>query len=183
LFSDSEGKTMAGGKRIVLIMLSNILVAAITSGLTASWIAKKTLSKPQMSITAHEFILADESGRIGAKLAWDSNQPAMRLFDRAGHVRSALFLEPNGVPDLYLYDQNNVARAALNLFDSGVPNLAFLDAAQQYMVLTDYDEQHSYNTTFVRIGKDGNHTIASRRMTADHSGLHQADTGQVINTH
>jgi hypothetical protein len=87
-----------------------------------------------------------------------------------------MFLEPNGVPDLYLYDGNDRVRAALNLFDSGVPNLAFMDDTGETMVLTEFDKERSYNTTFSSIGKDAIKVVASRRITADRSGLHIRDT-------
>ncbi|HLJ85270.1 MAG TPA: hypothetical protein VKZ53_00515 [Candidatus Angelobacter sp.] len=157
---------MSGRRQIALLLASNVVLAALSGGLAATWMSRKSLRADRASITAREFILADESGHVGAKLTWEEHQPGIRLFDQSGHVRSALFLEPNGVPDLYLYDQNNMVRAALNLFDSGVPNLGFLDTSNEQMVFTEFDNNHSYNLRFVKIGKDANHEIASRRITA-----------------
>ena len=149
-------------------------MAAVSGGLTASWLVRRATKVNPSAITANEFALIDQSGRVGAKLGWQDHQPGIRLFDSANHVRSALFLESNGVPDLYLYDERNAVRAALNLFDSGAPNLAFLDTAQENMVWMDYDKNHTYNISFVRVGKDANRIVASRRMTA-HEGKVQVD--------
>ena len=170
-------------KRIALTIASNIIMAAISAGLTASWMVHRTMSATPATLTAREFILTDETGRVGAKIAWEGHQPGIQLFDRANHVRSALFLEPNGIPDLYLYDQNNVVRAALNLFDSGVPNLAFIDATQENMVWLNYDKDHSFNTTFAKIGKDAIKIVASRRITTNGVGLRVDHTPEVATSH
>lgn len=169
-------------KVIVVILLSNIIVAALSGGLTALLIVHHTAAATPSSLAAREFVLVDQTGHIGAKLSWENHQPGIRLFDSANHVRSAIFLESNGVPDLYLYDENNAVRAALNLFDSGVPNLAFLDAAQENMVWTDFDKNHSYNISFVRIGKDANRILASRRMTAHLAGIRTEDKPEDANS-
>jgi hypothetical protein len=121
--------------RITFTLMSSIVVGAISGYLAASWAIRKAATAPAI-ITARQFVLVDEAGHTGAKLTWEDHQPAFRLFDQKNHLRSALFLEPNGVPDLYLYDGNDKVRAALNLFDSGVPNLAFLDETEKYMVWT-----------------------------------------------
>jgi hypothetical protein len=166
---------MSVSARIVLTLAASALVAAISGYLAASWAIRKSATIPEV-ITARQFVLVDEAGHVGAKLTWEDHQPAIRLFDRTNHVRSALFLEPNGVPDLYLYDGNAKVRAALNLFDSGVPNLAFLDETEKYMVWTEYDKERSYNTTFASVDKDATKMIARRRITADGLGLHVRDT-------
>ncbi len=158
---------------VVTVALS-VLVAAISGYGTASWTLRNTATASAI-VTARQFILVDEAGHVGAKLTWEDHQPAIRLFDSSNQLRSALFLEPNGVPDLYLYDGNNKVRAALNLFDSGIPNLAFMDATEKYMVWTEFDQRLSYNTTFATIGKDAIHVIGARRIVADGSGVHVHD--------
>lgn len=167
---------MSASTRIVFTLAGSILVSAISGYLAASWAVRRAARTPA-TFTARQFILVDETGHVGARLAWEEHQPTIRLFDRTDHVRSALFLEPNGVPDLYLYDGHAVVRAALNLFDSGVPNLSFVDETEKYSVETEFDNERSYNTTFVSFGKDANTVIASRKITADSSGLHVRDTG------
>ena len=136
------------------------------------------MPKTQSEINAQQYVLRDQSGHIGARIAWEHGQPGLWLLDHADHVRSALFLEPNGVPDLYLYDSNTVERAALNLYDNGVPNLAFVDAAGKSMVLTDFDNEHAYNITFEAIGESGNQVIARRSIRADASGVHESEASQ-----
>jgi hypothetical protein len=167
---------MSVSKQIAFIA-GGILVSAISGYLTASWAVHRSSVKPSDKISAHELVLVDEAGHVGARLAWKDGQPQIQLFDRNNRMRSALFLEPNGVPDLYLYDEKNAVRAALNLFDSGVPNLAFLDESQKHMVLTEYDQQQSYNTVFEEFDNAGHYSkIAVRKMMADGSGLHVLDT-------
>lgn len=165
---------MSVSTRITFTLAASMVVAAISGYGAASWGARKTATTPAI-LTARQFVLVDEAGHIGAKLTWEDHQPAIRLFDSTNHLRSALFLESNGVPDLYLYDSNDKVRAALNLFDSGIPNLAFMDATEKYMVWTEYDKSLSYNTTFARIGKDAIKVIATRRVIADGSGVHVHD--------
>ena len=111
---------MSVSTRITFILAASMVVAAISGYGAASWGARKTATTPAI-LTARQFVLVDEAGHIGAKLTWEDHQPAIRLFDSTNHLRSALFLESNGVPDLYLYDSNDKVRAALNLFDSGIP--------------------------------------------------------------
>lgn len=170
-----------GRKQVVAIFLANIVVAAFVGWLTSAWVARRSTAR--QSVAAHEFLLLDDAGHAGAKLSWEDRQPGMRLFDRQGHLRAALFLEPNGVPDLYLYDQNQVERAALNLFDSGVPNLAFLDGDQQHMVWTDFDKNHVYNITFTKLSDGKAQSLGSRHIIADDGGVHESDTREERSTH
>ena len=132
--------------RFFLGLTGAVLIAAV-SAFGGALLAMRTRPAPS-TITAQQFILVDQAGHVGAKLAWEKRQPAIELFDSEGHLRSSIFLEPNGVPDIYLYDGKHHARAALNLFDNGLPNLAFLDETGQHMVLTEYDANGSYNTVF-----------------------------------
>lgn len=167
---------MSASKRFFVIAVACILVSAVTGYVAARTAMNRVQSTTPAKLEAGEFVLVDDHGHVGAKLAWKDGQPQVQLFDRKDNLRSALFLEPNGVPDLYLYDSKNVARAALNLFDSGVPNLAFLDESQKLLVYTDLDQQQSYNTVFEELDKGSPVKITARKMTADGSGLHVRDT-------
>jgi hypothetical protein len=151
-----------------------VFISAISAYEGATWAMRKSTSVPS-AISASQFILVDERGHVGARVTWEKHQPAVELFDSGNHLRSSLFLEPNGVPDIYLYDAKDQVRAALNLFDSGVPNLAFLDETGRFMVWTEYDANGSYNTIFSNTGEMSNREIASRRVTADRLGLHVRD--------
>jgi len=162
--------------RSLLTIACAILLAAISGYAAASFAIGRAAAAAPTIISARQFDLVDETGHVGARLTWQGRQPALRMFDEKNRLRSALFLEPNGVPDFYLYDANGKVRAALNLFDSGVPNLAFLDESQKYMVWTEFDNQRSYNLTFSALGENKNKILASRRISADASGLHEHDT-------
>ncbi|HET9741826.1 MAG TPA: hypothetical protein VFQ00_03665 [Terriglobales bacterium] len=168
-------------KQVVAIFLANIVVSAFVGWLTSTGVGRRSTARP--SLAAHEFLLLDEAGRAAAKLGWEDRQPGMRLFDQQGHVRAALFLEPNGVPDLYLYDQNQVARASLDLFDSGVPNLAFGDADQKQMLLTDFDDKDTFNIKFEKIANGRPQVIGSRHLIADESGVHESHVPQERTAH
>lgn len=164
---------MFSSPRFLFGLAGAVLIAAV-SAYGGALLAIRTRPAPSV-VGAQQFILVDGAGHIGAKLTWERNQPAVELFDSASHLRSSLFLEPNGVPDFYLYDGKDHVRVALNLFDSGVPNLAFLDKDETVMVRTELDPNGSYNTIFSAISKSEEREIAGRHLTADSSGLHVRD--------
>jgi len=168
-------------KQVVAIFVANIVVSAFVGWLTSAWVVRRNTVR--QSVAAHEFLLLDNGGHAAAKLGWDGSQPGMRLYDTAGHLREALFLEPNGVPDLYLYAQNQVARASLDLFDSGVPNLAFGDAQQQHTVLLELDKDGAYNITFQKSVNGKLQLLGTRRIIADTSGVHESDTLEERSAH
>ena len=161
-----------------LLRFLKITAPAIVAGALSGYVSAALTLTRAMNATrafaARQLTLVDEAGRIGAQLSWEQAQPSLKLFDRANHVRCALFLEPNGTPDLYLYDDHEKARAALNLFDSGVPNLAFSDAAGNLM-WTDFDNNRSYNTKFMINNENNGRLIVRHGMTAGPSGIHVSD--------
>lgn len=164
-------------KPAVFALASSILLSAISGYAGASWAIRRGTAIPA-ALASREFVLVDEAGHVGARLAWNEHQPIIQMFDSTDHVRSALFLEPNGVPDLYLYDAHQKVRAALNLFDSGVPNLSFGDETGRHFVRTEYDKERSYNTVFVSYSTNAAKIMASRRIVANESGLHVRDLAE-----
>ena len=150
-----------------------IVLGALSGYLSATWTLTNAMKTPR-PVTARQLTLVDDAGRDGAQLSWDQSQPTLKLFDRANHVRCALFLEPNGTPDLYLYDDHEKARAALNLFDSGVPNLSFSDASGNLM-WTDFDNNQSYNTKFMIKNENNGRLIVRHGMTGGPSGIRVSD--------
>jgi hypothetical protein len=174
---------MSHWRQFAPVLIIATVIGAASGGLVAWCLVRFAAPATQPVINAQQIILRDKLGHIGARIAWEHDQPGLWLFDRADHVRSSLFLEPNGVPDLYLYDSNNVGRAALNLFDSGVPNLAFVDAEGKSMVLTEFDKDHAYNITFEAIGESGSQVLSRQSIRADARGWHGSETSERAKSH
>ena len=104
-------------------------------------------------ITAHEFVVVDEDGKIRAQLrCLEEYGPTLELYDENGKGRALLSCEKTG-PALTLRDENGNG-PALNLYDDSEKTRATFGCAELETTSTGVTTQRPENA-IVLYGPDG----------------------------
>jgi hypothetical protein len=103
--------------------------AALAAFVLATALATIYATQPvPQKITAHEFDVVDNSGRVRVGMGMLSGVPVITLSDMQGKGRAEMTLIPSGVPIIALSDAQGKTRAQMNLGFSGEPFIALSDA-------------------------------------------------------
>lgn len=79
-------------------------------------------------ITAQEFDVVDNAGRVRVKVGMLSGVPIIGLSDAQGKPRAEISVDASGLPSVALADAQGKARTEMVVDSAGVPSIALFDA-------------------------------------------------------
>jgi hypothetical protein len=80
------------------------------------------------TITAHEFNVVDNLGRVRVRIGMVEGVPGIGLFDAQDNARVMIALTPEGAPAAAFMDAQGKSRMVIALTPEGAPNIGLLDA-------------------------------------------------------